>query len=209
MDDLVGVTRPYWSPVTTASGPQPSTDFELGDAGITENLHLISLLRRTDLKGFLILHATNTPMKGAGLWNPADRVPETDDVDDALTAYFGINSSPKDPGYFYGHNHVFERAQFVPLIQKFQKSMASGDGCVAQMELTTVENDYWGIDGVGKSSSRGFIQRAEHSILRPHCRRRCKGCLFLLDPVPKSLRLCQAPTLPFRDSQRIQRRCCN
>ena len=148
-NDLFGLDYPYFSSGTPPGDTpsQPSDQFSFGDSGITENLHLISLLRREGLKGFLCMTMTEQPMNLTEKWDPTKRRPTPTDIDDTIPNYFGIDPDKPDPAWDYSRNQVFETAQFVPFVQALQAAIVQGDGAVVQMTLNVVDNKYWGIRG--------------------------------------------------------------
>eukprot|EP00943_MAST-04B_sp_MAST-4B-sp1_P005941 g5941.t1 len=148
-NDLFGLDSNYFSTSTPPQGYSSESGqlFALGDAGITENSHLISLLRRTDLKGFVLITNTDVPMTASNKWDPTKRPPTTAEMDDTIPNYFGVKVDKADAPWDYSKNHVFETSQFVPFCVAMQKAIASGNGGVVFMELNVVENKYWGIQG--------------------------------------------------------------
>jgi hypothetical protein len=106
LDGVLGFGVPLWSVAAEEKAPSPI--FEIGDAGITENLHLISLLRRTSLKHFVMFHDTSVPIATRATWDPSQRPPTAKDIDDTIPSYFGLDPDPKSSlGYDYHRNHVF------------------------------------------------------------------------------------------------------
>lgn len=168
---LVGINREYWSPVT---GAGPGASFVLGDAGTSENLHLLSLLRREELTSFVLMTITSVPMRGSASWDPADGDVRYEDIDDTIPNYFGIDPDKPTSEYVYGRDHVFERDQFVPFVKAMQASADAGNGIVVTQELRLVDNPFWGIRG-GRSVnvtwlylSRAFNWEAQlPEFLRP------------------------------------------
>ena len=148
-NDLFGLDSNYFSTSTPPDQriAESGQLFAMGDAGITENIHLISLLRRTDLKGFILVTNTDVPMSGINKWDPTKRAPTTNEMDDTIPNYFGIKVDKPDASWDYSRNQVFDSSQFVPFCVAMQKAIANGNGGVVLMELNVVENKYWGIQG--------------------------------------------------------------
>ncbi len=148
-EDLFGLDRLYFSSATppTGANPQPSDDFSLGDSGITENLHLINMLRREDLEGILVFTNSNQFVNPVKKWDPTKRPPTPGDLDDTIPNYFGIDPDKPAAAWDYSRNHVFETSQFVPFAQKLQAAVEKGDGPIVQMTLNVVDNAFWGIRG--------------------------------------------------------------
>ena len=123
-----------------------------GDGGSIENLPLISFLQRKVKKMILFLNC-DVPLQPTELWNVSSDSRKYGQVGDALPAYFGIfiekDSTVLDRSYDYGKNAVFPEKDYVPLIIALQKAQKEGNGIIATVNLTTIENEYWGI-------SKGF-----------------------------------------------------
>ena len=148
-NDLFGLDANYFSPAFPPGSQksEPGQPFSFGDAGITENLHLISMLRRTALKGFIIITNSNVPMSPKSKWDPTVRPPTTAEMDDTIPNYFGVKVDKPDAPWDYSKNHVFDTSQFTAFCVAMQTAIASGNGGVVAMELKVVENSYWGIEG--------------------------------------------------------------
>eukprot|EP00944_MAST-04C_sp_MAST-4C-sp1_P006303 g6303.t1 len=148
-NDLFGLDANYFSPAFPPGSQQsePGQPFSFGDAGITENLHLISMLRRTALQRFVIITNSNVPMSPKSKWDPTVRPPTTAEMDDTIPNYFGVKVDKPDAPWDYSKNHVFDTSQFTAFCVAMQTAIASGNGGVVAMELKVVENSYWGIEG--------------------------------------------------------------
>ena len=140
----LGFTVPLWSVASELRPPAPT--FMLGDAGITENLHFLSLLRRSALKSFVLFTHSSVALATNATWDPMQRAAKASDIDDTLPSYFGLDPNPvTSVGYDYHRNQIFAAADFPPFAAALQASAARGNGTVVRFQFTTVRNDWWGI----------------------------------------------------------------
>ena len=153
ISDSCGLHVNYWSP--TESLKPLNYDMLFGDGGSIENLPLISFLQRKVKKMILFLNC-DVPLQPTELWNVSSDSRKYGQVGDALPAYFGVfiekDSTVLDRSYDYGKNAVFPEKDYVPLIIALQKAQKEGNGIIATVDLTTIENEYWGI-------SKGFTSQ--------------------------------------------------
>lgn len=149
VDQIFGLHRPYWSPAMRSGATVGEKDqlFVMGDAGIMENLHLISLLRRESLESFVLFISSSVPLTAKSEWDPLQRPPTQKDIDDTIPNYFGVKVDSAGGVFVYDKNHVFQRQQFNSTVVALQENAARGNGAVATTHLITVDNEYWGIRG--------------------------------------------------------------
>jgi hypothetical protein len=151
----LGFSVPLWSVASELRPPAPT--MMLGDAGITENLHFLSLLRRRALKSFVVFTHSSIALATNATWDPSRRAAKASDIDDTLPSYFGLDPDPlSSVGYDYHRNHVFDASSFAPFAAALQASAARGNGTVVRVELTTVRNDWWGIEAGRKVNATWF-----------------------------------------------------
>jgi len=160
-----GVVRKYWSPseahdkdtsVYPPENPEQDiesknrtnyeyNDFVFGDAGLSENAHLISLLRREELEGFVVGVHTSIPLNTS--WNPHERPPAYTDIDDTISAYFGVFTDNPGSEYDFTANQVFEKSAYNDMANQLRESALAGTGIVADTTLKVIENERMGIKG--------------------------------------------------------------
>lgn len=142
----------YWSVSDAAPVPR-SEPFLLGDGGDFENVHVIGLLKRGVRSVVVFINALQ-PLHGVSQWDPGRRTPNSNDIDDALPAFFGVNTPAADPsdaaeqelGLDYSADQVFSTADFVPLVQEMQSRQAQGLGATVTWQHVTVANAVWGVE---------------------------------------------------------------
>lgn len=138
---------------TTVIAPWPGVgNMVLGDGGIVDNLNLLPLARRRNVRDILALCNFETPLNPC--WKPDERDPVYDevsgcclDVDASLPSYFGVNVVPDSDrvGYFLKFNHVFEKTALASLITRLQASASTGRGAVGCVDLATLRNDWYAV----------------------------------------------------------------
>mmetsp|Transcript_22682 Transcript_22682/g.49684 ORF Transcript_22682/g.49684 Transcript_22682/m.49684 type:complete len:571 (-) Transcript_22682:35-1747(-) len=148
----LGMQMPYW-PVLRAGegaegpGPGGAPDvFLIGDGGIVDNFNLISMLQRK-VENIVLFINTEVPLVNRTVWDPTTRDPGYSDLDDDIPAFFGIEVwKDTQPGYYYMKNTVFNTSDFPAVAAALQDSAAAGTGAIATTKLTTVENQWYGIE---------------------------------------------------------------
>lgn len=160
-------SMPIWSP----EDEEPrATDMGIFDGGISENIGIMSLLRRGVRRVVMILNTVH-PLAPRERWDPFARVatlgepgtlgrngtndpqaaqfpapPGPEDICSSLAALFGVVSDPAtQQAWCFRRNHVFPREGLAPLAATLQEAQERGKGAVATTELTTVANEFWGI----------------------------------------------------------------
>ena len=90
-------------------------------------------------------------------WNVTTDPFSSDQISFDLPAYFGVPFSHPPPSpappqpewqnrsYQYDHNQVFPSEKYAPLIEGLQAAQQQGGGIFFSMNLTTIENTWWGI----------------------------------------------------------------
>jgi hypothetical protein len=147
--DVLGFKARHFAP----DSPDANTEILIGDGGSVEDINLIPLLKRGCKKIVLFLNMKD-PLSSAEDYNPFSRLPRETDVESLLPSYFGVPAIPDtivDWFSFFGvefnKNKVFRSFHYPFLVKELQKAQATGNGAVATMKLTTVDNDWWGVKG--------------------------------------------------------------
>ena len=81
------------------------------------------------------------------------RLPTPQDIED-IPHYFGIPQVPQNVedwfdffGQDFSRNKVFKTIYYPHVVRELQKAQATGNGAIATLKLTTVDNDWWGVKG--------------------------------------------------------------
>ena len=136
----------YWSP-TTYIKPH-NYDMLFADGGSIENIPLMSFLQRKIKKIILFLNLQD-PLQTKDKWNVTKDYLKEKQISDAIPAYFGIfikqDSEILTRSYDYRKNHIFKKEDYFKLVILLQNAQKEGKGLIATLNLTTIENIYWGI----------------------------------------------------------------
>lgn len=91
----------------------------------------------------------HTPMLPASDWDVDSDPPSGDQIDDGFQAYFGIvppaPNKVVERSFQIEKNQVFATADYYPVVHAMQAAQAEGKGLVHSVNLTTVENAWWGV----------------------------------------------------------------
>lgn len=132
-----GLTLPYYPiPLTTRY------DAMFGDGGNVENEHVSGLVQR-GLTRIVVFLNSDTPLDVD--WNLSTTPASIDVICDDLPAFFGVGDFEASVTFNYTADHMFDTADFAPLVSALQDSVRRGDGGVATMLHTTVDNDRLGV----------------------------------------------------------------
>lgn len=140
-----GLHFDYWSP----SNEVPRVEDTLfADGGSYQNIPLISFIQRRVSK-IVLFFVSSTPLKPADKYNPYTDPFTGTEITDCLTAFFGIltpdQANWEDRSYQYEKDQVFAREDYPRVVSALQKAQADGNGIIATLTLTTIENTWWGI----------------------------------------------------------------
>lgn len=106
--------------------------------------HYSGLIKR-GVKNIISFVNCETPL--APGWDPTAQPRPTDaDMDNVIPAFFGMADDNASIGIDYTRDVLFDASGFVPLVQQLQRSQAAGHSALALTNLTTVKNDWYGID---------------------------------------------------------------
>lgn len=127
----------YWPPSSLEPAAQ---DVEIGDGGDSENSGIYPLLRRR-VERIVMVYNPPVAVSRREDWDPMARDPVLGEISDAFACLWGIYVNPGE----YNNTIVFPRDTFPGIAAALQDSQASGKGAVTTVELTTVENERFGI----------------------------------------------------------------
>jgi hypothetical protein len=148
------MNRPYKSPDLMISDPSSAaTDFLMCDGCNLDNFLLISMIQRKVDKVVVFVSAQFDLMKRKDWkrksngeidyfncihWKPRG-------IGYDLTSYFGFYcvGSNRDN---YQNNHIFEKMEFIELVDALHRAQEDGNGLIATLVHTTVANSHWGIE---------------------------------------------------------------
>ena len=138
--DTVPTVR-VWAPSVDEAPTTPPLQ-AVGDGGDLSNTGAPYLLQRGHDR-LVIFDCAETPLNVS--WDPRSRPPTKDDVDAYLPPLFGLRV---DRGVEASttRNHVFEAEGLPRLVSALQEAAARGTGAVARVALTTVRNDFFGVE---------------------------------------------------------------
>lgn len=116
--------------------------FRFADGGNLENYGLLTLLQRK-VSRIVVFANSATPLNDCdpAILNPEDYQM----IDSDLPQLFGYKWGSVSPNQ--RNNAVFTKAQFDTLYNRLRKAKLAGKSVMTQMEMTTVQNDWWGIEG--------------------------------------------------------------
>ena len=150
--DYLGFHANYFAPGAGGDADTFNDDFLLADGGDLENVNLISFLLR-GVEKIVLFMDFELPLSPYEKYNPWTRLPTPEDIED-LPSYFGIPQIPQDVedwfdyfGQDFSKNKVFRTIHYPHVVRELQKAQATGNGAVATVKLTTVDNDWWGVKG--------------------------------------------------------------
>jgi hypothetical protein len=143
--NALGMHFDYWSP----SAAIPSAkDTLFTDGGAYENIVLISYLQRR-VSRIILFFNDHTPLAPANKYNPSTDTYTGDQLSDSLTCFFGVLPEPmskfENRSFEYERDQVFHRNDFPKVVSALQAAQAKGDGIFATLNLTTIDNNWWGI----------------------------------------------------------------
>lgn len=143
--DKLGMHFQYWSP--SESNPS-SMDTLFTDGGCYENDALLPMIQRKVEKVILFLNP-HTPLQPSQNWDVDTDVPSSDQIDPSIGSFFGVLPPPgaeyEERNFMLSKNQIFPSEDYSTLIKGLQAAQTAGGGIVYGMNLTTVENEWWGI----------------------------------------------------------------
>ena len=145
----LGLVKSYWSP-SLATGDVKSlgdNDFLFGDGGSFENIPLINFIQRR-VEKIVLFFNSETPLESSDTWAVESDEPSQDQVSDPLPAFFGVFPpllNVQERSYEYGRNQIFATRDYITVVKGLQAAQELGRGIIFGMNLTTIQNDWWGI----------------------------------------------------------------
>lgn len=116
--------------------------YRFADGGNLENYGLLTLLQRK-VERIVVFANSATPIDDCGAGVPNPEIYQT--IDSDLPPLFGYKWGNMNPNQ--NNNTVFTKAQFDTLYNRLKRAKLAGKSVMTQMEMTTVQNDWWGIEG--------------------------------------------------------------
>lgn len=143
--DLVPTKRIYAPGAMAPAAASPPPFMALGDGGDLENFGILHLLQR-GYDTLVIFNAAVDLLAPRDKWNPFTTPPTAELIDLYIPALFGIDVDA-DVECNTRNNHVFETEGLARLVDALQVATATGTGGVGSVEVTTVENALFGVEG--------------------------------------------------------------
>eukprot|EP00600_Ochromonadales_sp_CCMP1393_P012487 CAMPEP_0175001384 /NCGR_PEP_ID=MMETSP0005-20121125/3102_1 /TAXON_ID=420556 /ORGANISM="Ochromonas sp., Strain CCMP1393" /LENGTH=575 /DNA_ID=CAMNT_0016256261 /DNA_START=1481 /DNA_END=3205 /DNA_ORIENTATION=- len=149
----LSMTFDYWSPSEvppSSSTPPTSTTMMYTDGGCYENIPLISFIQRRVPK-IVLFYSAVMPLMPLDKYNASSDVFTGEQVTDDLAAFFGVFAPPgsqprwENRSYEIENNQVFAQDDYARVITALQVAQQEGHGIIASFNLTTVQNDWWGV----------------------------------------------------------------
>eukprot|EP01035_Chromulina_nebulosa_P019172 gene19172-25017_t len=147
LSESLGLTMNYWTPTKRLlTNSSESTYFS--DGGSYENINLISFIQRRVEKVILFFISPN-PLQTSSNWNVTEDTAYDSQVTDYLAAFFGVFETNlsiiNNRSYEYEKDQIFDTSDYIEVINGLQQAQSDGNGIIYTTNLTTVENDWWGI----------------------------------------------------------------
>ncbi len=98
----------------------------------------------------VLFYNVHVPLQPASQWNVREDPPSKTQIARDVGAFFGIE--PEDyrewqkRGFDLSYNQVWPSDQWPILVEALQAAQANGNGIIAMMNLTTIENTKWNIE---------------------------------------------------------------
>lgn len=135
----------YWSPSDRVPKGMSSL---FGDGGSFENIPLISFLQRRVAKIVLFFNS-ESPILPSSSWNVAEDLTYDGQITDCFSSFFGVMEDSlktwQNRSWDYSKNQVYSKEDYVTVIQGLQDAQAKGNGIIFRKQMTTIENQWWGI----------------------------------------------------------------
>lgn len=135
----------YWSP---SSRHPSSKDTLFCDGGSYENIMLPSMLQR-GLKKIALFFNSVTPLQPSTTWDVLTEPPLKSQIDDGFSSLFGVLPEDyvkwEERSFDFSKDQFFSTDDYAPTVLALQDAQQKGDGIIYTANLTTVNNDWWGI----------------------------------------------------------------
>jgi len=136
----------YWSP--DEEKKPDFTPMMFADGGCYQDISLIQFLQRRVSK-IVLFFISSIPLKPFEDWNVNTDPYSEDQVTDDLGAFFGALPDTEkrwsNRSFELEKNQVFATSDYAKVITALQTAQQVGKGIFATLNLTTVQNDWWGI----------------------------------------------------------------
>jgi hypothetical protein len=137
----------YWAPSTSGRRPEMNPTM-YADGGCYENMPLINFMQRRVPK-IVLFFLSSVPLMPFEDWNVSTDPYSSDQVTNDLSAFFGALTTD-DPrwqnrSFEQERNQVFANEDYATVITALQTAQQIGNGIFATLNLTTIENVWWGI----------------------------------------------------------------
>lgn len=146
----------YWSPVDVHP---KAKDTLFCDGGSFENIMLPSMLQRRVHKIVLFFNSV-TPLQPSTNWDVTSEPPLKSQIDDGFSSLFGVLPEDyvkwEERSFDFSRDQFFSRDDYAPTVLALQAAQQRGDGIIHTVNLTTVENSWWGIPA-GITSEVTFV----------------------------------------------------
>jgi hypothetical protein len=140
-----GLHFDYYSP--TSSSPS-SDDTLFCDGGSYENILLFSMLQRRVEKIVLFINS-KTPIQPSSTWDVLNDPPLNEQISSDLSSFFGVfptdTSDAEKRAFDNRKNQVYSEADWKHVALTLQEAQAKGNGIIGTFQLTSIQNDWWGI----------------------------------------------------------------
>mmetsp|Transcript_19857 Transcript_19857/g.48580 ORF Transcript_19857/g.48580 Transcript_19857/m.48580 type:complete len:574 (-) Transcript_19857:309-2030(-) len=158
---LAGEWLPRFQYTSAGDLSLQSTEFLAGDGGAVQNVNLIGFIQR-GIRNIIVFHNAEVPLNPHNNWDAKKRFPNEDDIIPQLPAYFGVIIKGEEIGEDLMRDQIFNETDFPRVIEALQDAQASGKGCMARVELKTVENRWFGInEGIRVNVTFVYLSRTK------------------------------------------------
>eukprot|EP01035_Chromulina_nebulosa_P019173 gene19173-25018_t len=143
----LGLSINYWSPTNKLLLNSGELTY-FADGGSYENINLISFIQRR-VEKVVLFFVSSTPLQPSSNWNVTENIEYDNQISDCLSAFFGVVESTQadwqNKSYEYEKDQIFDTSDYIEVINGLQQAQSDGNGIIYTTNLTTVENDWWGI----------------------------------------------------------------
>jgi hypothetical protein len=136
----------YWSP--DEEFLPDLTTMMFADGGCYENMPLIPFMQRRVPK-IVLFFLSSIPLEPFEDWNVTTDAYSDDQVTNDLSAFFGALTTGdprwKNRSFEMERDQVFANSDYATVVTALQTAQQVGKGIFATLNLTTIENTWWGI----------------------------------------------------------------
>jgi len=136
----------YWSP--SLQSPE-SIKMMYADGGSYSNIPLISFIQRRVSK-VVLFFMSSVALKPFEDWDVENDPYSDNQITNDFSSFFGALSSTRlhkyeERSFEYEKNQIFLTSDYITVIKGLQLAQQNGKGIIATFNLTTIENQWWGI----------------------------------------------------------------